>query len=78
MATVIKDGPDRWVVHLGSAAKSEITIEVHMSRETAEKIASREASRIEMLNPGCDDLPEEDPGTAVLKVLGLYAAGERV
>ena len=78
MATAMKDGPDRWVAHPGPAAKSEVTIEVRMSRETAEQIASREASRIEKPNPGCDDLSEEDPGTAALKVFGLYAAGERV
>ena len=62
MATAMKDGPDRWAAHLGSAAKSEITIEVRMIRETAEKIAAREASRIEMLNPGCDDLPRGRSG----------------
>ena len=78
MATVMKDGPDRWVVHLGSASKSEVTVEVHMSRATAERIASRETARIKMLNPGRDDVPGEDPGMAVMSVLGVYAANGHI
>lgn len=72
MATVRHDGRDRWVVHLAAQRKSEVTIEVHMSRETAEKIAARETARLQALNPGCDLAPE-DVGTAVLHVLSLYA-----
>ena len=75
MASVWHDGHDRWVVHLAAQAKSEVTIEVHMSRETAEKLASRETARLQALNPG-RDLPPEDVGTAVLQVLGLGASDE--
>ena len=62
MAAAMKGGPDRWAAHLGSATKSEVAIEVRMSRETAEKIASREASRIETPNPGRGDPPRESQG----------------
>ena len=77
MATVWHDGRDRWVVHLASPARSEVTIEVGMSRETAEKLAARETARLQALNPGRDDLPE-DVGTAVLHVLSLYASKQSV
>ena len=43
MATVLRDGEDRWVVHLAAQARSEVTIEVGMSRETAERLAASEA-----------------------------------
>ena len=78
MASVWHDGGDRWVVHLAARAKSEVTVEVRMSRETAEKLAAREAARLQALNPGRDDLPPKDVGTAVLHVLGLYASNQSV
>ena len=78
MASVRPDGPDRWIVHLAAQAKSEATVEVRMSRETAEKLAAREAARLQALNPGRDDLPPEDVGTAVLHVLSLYASNQSV
>lgn len=78
MATVWHDGGDRWVVHLAAQARSEVTIEVRMSRETADKLAAREAARLQALNPGREDLPPEDVGTAVLHVLSLYASNQSV
>ena len=78
MASVWHDGRDRWIVHLAARAKSEVTVEVRMSRETAEKLAAREAARLQALNPGRDDLPPEDVGTAVLHVLSLYASNQSV
>lgn len=77
MASVRSVGQDRWIVHLTAKSKSEVTIEVHMSRETAEKLAAREAARLQALNPGRDDVPD-DVGTAVLHVLSLYAAKQSV
>ena len=68
------DGPDRWVVQLTAPAEPEVTVEVRMSRETAEKLAAREAARLQALNPGRDDLPPQDVGRAVMHVLGLYAS----
>lgn len=78
MATVSHVGRDHWVVHLAAKAQSEVTIEVRMSRDTAKKLAAREAARLQALNPGRDDLPPEDVGTAVLHVLSLYASNQSV
>ena len=72
------DGPDRWVVRLGEEAKPEVTVEVRMSRETAEKLAARDAARLRALNPGRDDLPPKHVGTAVMHVLGLYASSQTI
>lgn len=74
MATVEHVAPNRWVVHLGSKENSEVTIEVHMSHQAAEKIAALETERIAKLNPDRPDLPPETPGMAILEVLGLYLA----
>ena len=78
MATVKQHSTDSWEVHLGATSKSEVTVAVHMSRETAAKLAALEVSRLANLNPGRSDLPASNPGTAVLNVLGLYAANGRV
>ena len=78
MATVKQPSSDHWVVHLGSESDSEVTVEVHMSRATAEKMATRETARIAGLNPDRDDLPPTNIGGAVLNVLGLYAANGRI
>lgn len=77
MATVELDGR-RWTVHMGSKHKSEVTVEVHMSEEMAEQIASRETERIKALNPERGDIPPESLGSAVMNVLGLYATAGRV
>lgn len=78
MATVRQSSVDSWEVHLGATSKSEVTVEVHMSRETATKLATLDASRLASLNPDRSDLPSTNPGTAVLNVLGLYAANGRI
>ena len=75
MATVENAGEQRWVVHLGSPDESRVTVEVNMSAETARRIAERETERIAALNPGRDDLDPQSVGSAVMSVLGLYAAG---
>ena len=75
MATVENAGEQRWVVHLGSPDESRVTVEVNMSAETARRIAERETERIAALNPGRDDLGPQSVGSAVMSVLGLYAAG---
>ncbi len=46
-----------------------------MSEETARRIAKRETERIAALNPWRDDLDPQSVGSAVMSVLGLYAAG---
>ena len=75
MATVRSVGENRWVVHMGSTDKSQVTVEVHMSLETAKRIAERETRRIASLNRNRDDLDPETVGSAVLSVLGQFAAG---
>lgn len=60
---------------MGSPDESCVTVEVNMSPETARRIAERETRRIAALNPGRDDLDPETVGSAVLSVLGLFAAG---
>ena len=78
MATIHSAGQSRWVVHMGNPDDSQVTVEVHMSPETAEKIAERETQRIAALNPGRDDLDPQTVASAVLSVLGLFAAGNRL
>ena len=78
MAPAWHGGQNRWVVHIAAKSKSEVAIDVRMSRETAEKLAAREADRLRALNPGRDDLPPADVGTAVLHVLSLYASNRSV
>ena len=63
---------------LGCHLEVGVTVEVHMSQETANKLAALEASRLASLNPGRSDLPPLNPAMAVLNVLGLYAANGRV
>ena len=75
MATVETVGEHRWIVHLGSPDESCVTVHVNMSLETAKQIAERETRRIAALNPGRDDLAPQTVGTAVLTVLGCFAAG---
>ena len=60
---------------MGSTDESQVTVEVHMSLAAAKRIAERETQRIAALNPGRDDLRPETAGSAVLSVLGQFAAG---
>lgn len=78
MAKVKQVSPNHWEVHLASEEKSEVTIELHMSRSTAQRIVEFETERMSGLNPGRMNLPAWTPGTAVLNVLGMYAANGHV
>ena len=53
MAFVQHPSPNRWVVHLASRTDpdSEVTVELRMSKATADKLAHLEAARIAALNP---------------------------
>ena len=77
MASVIHQG-GLWQVHMGGEDQSEVTVQVHMSAEMAERLARRETDRLKELNPERVDLPPESVGSAVLNVLGLYASGSRI
>ena len=83
MASVRHPSSDRWVVHLGSqsATDSAVTVELRMSRATAENLAHAETCRIAALNPGrkdVQDVPAEDVGSAVLGILSSVVAISRV
>ena len=80
MASVRHPSPDRWVVHLASqsATDSEVTVELRMSRATAENLAHAQTCRIAGLNRGRKDVPVEDVGSAVLGILSSVAAISRV
>ena len=78
MAIVQSAGPNRWVVHMSSPDESQVTVEINMNLETATRIAERETQRISALNPGRDDLDPQTVASAVLSVLGLFAAGNRL
>ena len=80
MASVQHRAPNHWVVHLASrsAPDSEVTVELRMSRATAEKLAHLEAERIAALNPGVACPAAEDVGSAVLTILTSIAAIARV
>lgn len=49
-----------------------------MSKATAENLAHAEACRNAALNPGREDLPAENVGSAVLGILSSVAAINRV
>ena len=77
MASVFELDGGRWTVYMESRDQSDVTVEVHMSKEMAEQIASRETARIKTLNPGRDIL-QESVGSAVMNVLGIYAIAGRI
>lgn len=77
MASVRHPSPTHWVVHLASTseADSEVTVELRMSKATAENLVHAECSRTAALNPG---RPRQDLGSAVLGIIASVAAIERV
>ena len=80
MASVRHPSPTRWIIHLASRSESdsEVTVELRMSKATAENLAHAETCRIAALNTGPRDLPTEDVGSAILGILSSIAAIERV
>lgn len=79
MASVLHQAPNYWVVHLASrsASDSEVTVELRMSKTTADNLAHLQAARIAALNPAADPTVE-DVGSAVLTILTSTAAIARV
>ena len=53
MASVLHPSANRWVVHLASRSDpdSEVTVELAMSKTTADDLAYAEAARIAAFNP---------------------------
>lgn len=78
MASAERISPDRYVVHLASQSKSEVAIEVHMSRETAARIVANENARLAQLNPGLKNVPPATLGAAAMSVLSLFAVNGKV
>ena len=61
-----------------SPGDSEVTVELRMSKATADNLAHAETCRMAALNPGRKDVPAEDVGSAVLGNLSCVAAISRV
>ena len=61
-----------------SPGDSEVTVELRMSKATADNLAHAETCRMAALNPGRKDVPAEDVGSAVLGILSSVAAISRV
>ena len=80
MATVLNPSPNRWVVHLASRsdADSEITVELRMSKTTADNLARLVTARTAELNPDTPCSTQENVGSAVLTVVSSAAAVARV
>ena len=57
---------------------SEVTVELRMSKATAQSLAHLEASRISALNPDAISPVSEDVGSAILGILSSIAAIGRV
>lgn len=74
----VREIEDHFIVNLASPSKSEVTVEVHMSRETAEKIVARENAQLAKLNLGRAQPPPATLGSAVMSVLGNFAANGKV
>ena len=79
MASVQHPAPNYWVVHLASrsASDSEVTVELRMSKTTADNLANLQAARIAATSPAANS-PMEDVGSAVLTLLTSTAAIARV
>ena len=80
MATVSHPSPNHWVLHLASQSDpdSEVTVELRMSKATAQSLAHLESSRIAALNPDANSPVSEDVGSAILTILSSIAAIGRV
>ena len=80
MATVLNPSPNHWVVHLASRSEtdSEVTVELRMSKATADKLARLVTAQVAELHPGTPCSTSQDVGSAVLTVVSSAAAVARV
>ena len=76
MATVLNPSPNHWVVHLGSRsdADKEVTVELRMSKATADNLARLVTAQMAELNPDTPCSTGESVGSAVLTVVSSAAA----
>ena len=80
MATVRNPSPNHWVVHLASRsdADNEVTVELRMSKATADNLARLVTAQMAELNPGTPCSTKENAGSAVLTIVSSAAAIARV
>lgn len=80
MASVQHPEANRWVVHMASQSEpdDEVTIELHMSKADADKLASLEKAHMAAPNSDRDCPATDDVGSAVLGILSSLAAIARV
>ena len=80
MASVLNPSPNHWVVHLASRsdADSDVTVELRMSKATADNLAHLVTARIAGLNPDMTCSTTENVGSAVLTIVSSAAAIARV
>ena len=80
MATVLNPSPNRWVVHLASRsdADSEVTVELRMSKATADQLARLVTAQMTELNLDTPCSTEGSVGSAVLTVVSSAVAIARV
>ena len=80
MATVLNPSPNHWVVYLASRADadSEVTVELRMSKATADNLARLVTAQMAELNPGTPCSTKENVGSAVLTVVSSAAAIARI
>ena len=80
MATVLNPSPNHWVVHLASCSEpdSEVTVELRMSKATADNLARLVTARMAELDPATPCSTEENVGSAVLTIVSSAAAVARV
>ena len=80
MATVLNPSPNHWVVHLASRsdADNEVTVELLMSKATADNLARLVTSQMTELDPGLPCSAKENAGSAVLTIVSSAAAIARV
>ena len=71
MASTKKVADDHWIVSLAAESKSEVVVEIHMSRAKAEELIAEEWDRLYRL--GSRGHTKEDVGDAVLSILSRGA-----
>ena len=80
MATVLNPSLNHWVVHLASRsdADNEVTVELRMSKATADNLARLVTSQMAELDPATPCSAKENAGSAVLTIVSSAAAIARV
>ena len=67
MASTKKVSDDHWIVHLNAVPKSEVVVEVHMSRAKAEALITEEWDYLHRM--GASGHIKKDVGSAVFSLL---------